>query len=141
MTMTFDFGQAARCHWDDAVLLHEGARLRNADQLYGLSAECALKAILVDGGLAKTTSAGDIERSDAAKTHISRLWGEFQARMERRSSRLPLGDNPFGDWEVAQRYAADADVPREDVVSLHRAGADACRRALEQWALSNGMPS
>ncbi len=40
------FGDAHRRHWQDAELLLRHERWANADQLYGLSAECGLKAVM-----------------------------------------------------------------------------------------------
>ena len=41
-----DFADAHRRHWEDAELLHDHGRWANADQLYGFSAECGLKAVM-----------------------------------------------------------------------------------------------
>ena len=41
-----DFSDAHRRHWEDAELLHAYSRWANADQLYGFSAECGLKAVM-----------------------------------------------------------------------------------------------
>ena len=41
-----DFVDAHRRHWEDAELLFDHQRWANADQLYGLSAECGLKAVM-----------------------------------------------------------------------------------------------
>lgn len=45
MTLPVDFADAHRRHWGDAELLFRSRRLGNADHLYGLSAECGLKAV------------------------------------------------------------------------------------------------
>lgn len=41
-----DFVDAHERHWRDAELLWQHQRWANADQLYGLSAECGLKALM-----------------------------------------------------------------------------------------------
>lgn len=44
-----DFFNAHQRHWKDAELLYKEKRWANADHLYGLSAECGLKAVMVMG--------------------------------------------------------------------------------------------
>ena len=48
--LTEDFLDAMDRHWRDAELLRSSERLANADHLYGLSAECGLKALLEQDG-------------------------------------------------------------------------------------------
>ena len=47
-----DFHDAHRRHWQDAELLRKHGRWANADQLYGFSAECGLKAVMKALGMA-----------------------------------------------------------------------------------------
>ena len=42
-----DYADATRRHWDDGLFLLEDRRLANADHLFGLAAECALKAVML----------------------------------------------------------------------------------------------
>lgn len=51
MTLPVDFVDAHRRHWADAELLFDHERLGNADQLYGFSAECGLKAVMTGLGM------------------------------------------------------------------------------------------
>ncbi len=47
-----DYNDAAQRHWDDANFLLTAARIPNADQLFGLSAEQAYKSLIqahIDG--------------------------------------------------------------------------------------------
>ncbi len=46
-----DFVDSHRQHWTDAELLYRNDRWLNADQLYGLCAECGLKAIMRRSGM------------------------------------------------------------------------------------------
>ncbi len=144
--MKVDFQDAARRHWSDAELLHREARLANADQLYGLAAECVLKRLAIGLGWVTTTTDGDLAKSATSKAirrHVDGLWGEFQARQSGLTSRtwsLLLATNPFADWSIDQRYCAAADVPDEPRLSAHRAAAEASLRALDEWALSQGTP-
>ena len=47
--MSENYTEAALRHWRDAELLKEQNRVENADHLFGVAAECALKA-QVSGG-------------------------------------------------------------------------------------------
>ena len=51
MTHPADYSDAHRRHWEDAELLFTNARWANADQSYGFSAECGLKAMMQSRGM------------------------------------------------------------------------------------------
>ena len=66
-----DFADAHRRHWEDAELLYDHERWANADQLYGFSAECGLKAVMRSLGMpAKTPS--------QYRKHVQELWPIFE---------------------------------------------------------------
>lgn len=73
--MNPDFHSAAHRHWNDAEFLHCDSRLGNAYQLYGLAAECALKAVMQGLGM----QLGDKGRPQEPghKVHIDKLWQAF----------------------------------------------------------------
>ena len=98
-----DFADAHRRHWEDAELLFDRGRWPNADQLYGLSAECGLKAVMMRclGMPAKIP--------EDYKEHVKKLWPKFEDfAQERDGARylelLPNG-KPFDDWSIHDRYA------------------------------------
>jgi hypothetical protein len=134
--MPVNFGEAAKRHWNDALLLQEVKRLANADQLYGLSAECALKEIMVHWG-ATVNPEGDFADKKNWK-HMKELWDEFQMfAAGRRGARglsalAKFGTNPFSDWQLGQRYLRDSDSPSENVVIAHRKACAACHLALQR---------
>lgn len=136
--MEISFQEAARRHWNDAEILKSKERAANADQLYGLTAECALKAVLVRLG-EPTTPTGDFEDRNRW-IHIDRLWPEYQTLASgRRGQRYlsPLSgfaENPFADWAVEHRYAADFATPRNAAVEAHKKAARACLVVLERAA-------
>ena len=115
-----DFANAHFRHWEDAEFLFRAGRWANADQLYGLSAECGLKAVMVANGLSV-----DVAGSPYRK-HVNRLWGIFRAIVQGRRTggwlhHLPQS-NPFAKWSVENRYANSADFD-EQSVGPHRAAA------------------
>lgn len=130
--MKVDYGQAARRHWEDAGYLEAAQRVGNADQLYGVAAECALKAVMVKLGAA-TTSEGDLRKG---KTHLPQIWDEFWAFASGRTASrylavLGQSDNPFTDWQIYQRYAADSSLPSVGAMGNHKQASRACMDALD----------
>ncbi|OOC09740.1 hypothetical protein [Thioalkalivibrio halophilus] len=127
--MDENYDEAARRHWGDARLLDERSRWENADQLYGLAAECALKSALKRAGYF---------REDQHRKHINVLWRKIQATAFR--NQFPglagelAGEERFADWDVEQRYVADSAVP-EAAVERHCEGA---RRLLVATGLFRG---
>ncbi|GBE50099.1 hypothetical protein BMS3Bbin13_01024 [bacterium BMS3Bbin13] len=140
--MKTDFMDAATRHWEDAELLSNTLRWANADHLYGVAAECALKAVMVMLGMeTKPDDGSPIESRH--KKHINRIWEEFltfaAGRNEGRySGMLPVG-TPFADWDAAQRYAARREFSK-DRVTLHRDAARAVRRILADARVDGSLP-
>ena len=96
MCWTEDYLDAHDRHWEDAELLFQEGRLANADHLYGLSAECGLKAIW---------PGREVER-----LHLDGgLWDRFVAEYNSQNRPIPLTlpmANPFREWRIAHRYVA-----------------------------------
>lgn len=131
-----NFYQAARRHQHDAALLHGEGRLGGADHLYGLAAECALKAILVGLGEIKNP-----DKPQPYKKHIETLWGQFDAYMQGHGAQrygLPSG-KPFDKWHVEQRYEDDAWFATAPVDDHRQAAAQTI--ALLQKAVVDGVIS
>lgn len=135
--MATHFREAAQRHHTDASLLLDLGRLGGADHLYGLSAECALKAILV--GLGVIPSAGPPSGSPYRK-HIDKLWAEFALYVGasgRPAYSLPA-QNPFADWRVEQRYHEDAFFT-DSVIRPHQAGSDTTSQLIQQAVLNGDL--
>lgn len=118
-----DFPDAHLRHWQDAELLRDAGRWANADQLYGFSAECGLKAVMVAHGMPVDDMGMPTERH---RKHIQALWSVFRAFVSGRRiasvlHRLPES-NPFQAWSHHNRYANGSEFDRETVVP-HREGA------------------
>jgi hypothetical protein len=71
--MNEKFDEAAQRHWRDAEWLRGEKRTENADQLYGLAAECAVKAVL--SKLPGCSSDGEL--APAYRKHIDALWDKI----------------------------------------------------------------
>ncbi|QKM57695.1 hypothetical protein [Burkholderia glumae] len=115
-----NFADAAGRHWADAALLEREIRYDNADQLYGIAAECAIKAALVTA----VTNCDAAGLKKAYKTHINELWDRIAPNaIPRHMANLqPLLkiQNPYSDWSVDQRYNANGAVDAA-TVERHRA--------------------
>ena len=94
-----DFFDAHRRHWEDAEILFGRDRWANADQLYGLSAECGLKAVMKTLGMRVDTAGSPI--APEHRVHVQKLWPIFVTFAGDRDgarylSPLPSG-RPFAD--------------------------------------------
>jgi hypothetical protein len=120
---------AARC-WTDGETLFAAGRLGTPDHLYGLAAECALKAILHGIGVIPPAA----ERPPHPyKEHIDKLWDEYESTVAGRAlASLQVSQpSPFLGWRVSDRYAGDATFSPVRVAG-HRAGARSAMQLLEQ---------
>jgi hypothetical protein len=135
-----DFRDAAERHWEDATYLLADSRLANADHLFGLSAECALKAVML--GLGMLLRPDGAPQETGHRKHIDKLWDEFIGFATGRggvryAAMLSGVSNPFADWDVAHRY-----VHRNHVLGAagmqHHAGCVMTRQVLDA-ALLDGV--
>jgi hypothetical protein len=130
--MTTNYRDAAVRHFVDGDTLNRATRHANADQLFGLAAECALKAVMV--GLGMQVTKNGAPRDYAHKVHMPELWMAFQSFAEGRlGSRYlePLSHrNPFDDWRVDQRYWVSSSIGAARA-KYHRDAATSCRESME----------
>lgn len=131
--MPTDYRDAAERHWEDAGCLLADNRAANADHLFGLSAECALKAMMM--GLGMPLRPDGAPKESRHRVHINDLWDEFvsfaSSRGGARCTTYVDGiSNPFDDWNVAQRYAHRADIPRA-AVDRHKSGTEKTKAAMD----------
>jgi hypothetical protein len=114
------YDQAAIRHYKDGELLASTSRLENADHLFGLAAECAIKVALAHSISQKAIS-------QVPYVHINQgLWGaallQIQAKRFPGLALLLKGNNPFSDWDVGQRYFGDG-VVKQPTIDNHRKAA------------------
>jgi hypothetical protein len=120
--MPADFLDAMERHWTDAQLLglQQPPRLANADHLYGLAAECGLKALMAREGM---NLDANLNHKQKYKKHINATWAHFSDFRQGTLATYALSSaNPFNDWLVDQRYAAGANFDAARVTN-HEAGA------------------
>jgi hypothetical protein len=137
--MDTDFLDAAHRHLMDARLLdRKHGRYANADHLYGIAAECMLKAIMVGLGATLSTKGNLQER--AHRQHIDTLWGEYCAFAAGRGgiSYLPFPSHHclFAGWRIDQRYAPERHFTAGHLQAKRRQEETAeCGRALQRAIL------
>ncbi|WP_077073303.1 hypothetical protein [Mailhella massiliensis] len=130
--MQKNFHNAFYRHYQDADLLLQNGRWANADHLYGLCAECGLKAILIKQGVA---SDADHDIKDKTyKRHINTLWNEYLSFMQKGRVYLIPAVNPFDTWQVDQRYAHAGDVT-EQTARNHGTAVKAIAKIINQAEL------
>ena len=119
-----DYNDAHCRHWQDAELLRVHRRWANADQLYGFSAECGLKAVMQALGMPVDDTGRP--QADEHRKHVQALWPVFLSFAVENdgahfATLLPV-TNPFGDWSHHDRYAASRHFG-SDRVEVHREAA------------------
>lgn len=132
-----DYYDAAQRHWDDASYLLSRRCLPNADQLFGLSAECALKAVMQPLGMPMNNG----RPSRREHGHIDVLWDEFitfaNGKGQAHYAAFLGATNPFHNWDVRQRYENGSIVSMQ-VVMDHKSSAEIAFSCLTQ-AIVDGV--
>ena len=120
--MSINFHLAAKRHWDDATLLESNVRIPNAGQLYGLSAECGIKAVLIglgypinlDGSPPKIPPGG----TPKIREHVNILANSIAAiqlyahgRNGAKYTAMLSNISDFADWNVDHRYYDESAIP------------------------------
>ena len=127
-----DFTNAHRRHWSDAELLFKHARWANADQLYGFSAECGLKAVMEALGMPVDTTGIPGKKH---RKHIQDIWPTFATFVQGRGGARYLGmlssGTPFADWSPHNRYANRACF-QKPYVQPHRDAARQVRKMVRR---------
>ena len=139
--MPVDFRDAAERHSEDAGHLLGDARSANADHLFGLSAECALKAVMLSLGMTLRPDGAPEDRQH--RVHINQLWNEFVTFAHDRSgahyaARMAGVLNPFDDWDVNQRYQHRSSITRE-LAEKHQQAAMTAKQVLETAVLNGDV--
>ena len=135
--MPTDYNDSAERHWEDADYLYKDNRLANADQLFGLSAECALKAVMIILNIPLNSMGATLDKK--YWIHINKLWVEFDAFAQNRNGakyakNIDANLNPFFDWDIAQRYCHRSDIIQQNVDN-HKQGALTARQVFQQAIL------
>lgn len=135
--MAEDFLDAHHRHWIDAESLFGASRWANSDHLYGISAECGLKALSESF---KGSGLSRVEKSHVSETQKTNAWDIFETYRSGHVAGpryiLPPS-NPFGDWDIGQRYETQSAFSEVRVLP-HRAGANHVRNLVSK-ATAEGL--
>lgn len=132
------FREAALRAYDDARRLERHApppsRLGTIDHLYGIAAECALKAVLEGLG----AFVPNPYPPKPFKVHIEQLWDEYATFVSGRAAAFVLPPvNAFSAWKADHRYEGDATFSAGRL-AVHHEGAITAMLVLDQ-AISAGV--
>jgi hypothetical protein len=134
--MKADFLDAHERHWIDAQGLFQAERWANADHLYGVSAECGLKRLMLAFGM-PYDSLKDRPGKDSDRKHIDLIWTRFESyrcgHPQATGYSLAM-TNPFSNWNVAQRYARQSNF-NQTRVKAHQAGVILVRSLVQKAKL------
>lgn len=138
--MSTDFLCAFSRHDTDANLLLQNNRWANADHHYGLAAECALKALLLQQGIPSNNGDIDTDRQCRRyRKHINHLWNYYQSFMQTRNAYEIPSQNPFQDWDISQRYAPENEIT-EDTTRAHGDAVCKLRQIIMRAKLDGVLP-
>jgi hypothetical protein len=111
MAYSQDLPAAARRHLMAAESLERpGGRRDVAGYLYGLAAECAIKALMVEAGMRPTA---ERQRDDPFYTHFPELRTILRDRLQGRKGTLLnfVNDDRFmNQWDVSMRYSSGREI-------------------------------
>ena len=119
VTKTVDYRRAASRHHRDGDLLMANGRHANAGQLYGFTAECGIKWLLILKGYPSDPMTGEIvEKKKKFRAHVHELVKNINMLntfLEGRGAAKYLAMIPslgnFSDWKTDHRYYSDSALP------------------------------
>jgi hypothetical protein len=122
-----DYFESARRHFQDAGVLLGGSRQANAGQLFGIAAECGIKAILVASQV-PVDEVGSLARLPGVKGKgFKEHWPQLGRALTDLAMAIPDGRTAttylslipnlahFSDWLVEHRYWRDGALPLTSV--------------------------
>ena len=114
-------------------------RSGTADHLYGIAAECALKAVLV--GLGEIPPNAAPASKSGYKVHIDQLWIQYGGTISGKGhAALALPPStPFAQWRAEHRYEDDG-LFTETRVEGHRNAALIVFQVLESARIAGLVP-
>ncbi len=126
-----DYLDAFERHSHDAEILYQRARWANADHLFGVSAECGLKAVMLALDILRLDHRGRPQRD--YQVHIDELWNKFTSLGAGSQAGKYIGlipnQNPFSNWRIEQRYAPASSIT-QSIAHQHRTALDDVRRVV-----------
>jgi hypothetical protein len=108
--MSDNFKIAAKRHYNDAEYLKQAGRKANAGQLFGLAAECGIKAVMIQV-LNKPNPRKHLHNGLLEHRFLDLLYSDLgQGRTSNYLAIIP-NIQSFSNWSIDHRYWDDAAVP------------------------------
>jgi hypothetical protein len=141
--MLYDFHAASRRHFEAAEMLDGNTAAADAAHLYGLSAECGIKSVLLGTGVAQAAGDGDFPRGPL-RDHIG---GLSQAMASISAGRvfpaylamIQPDIASFSSWDINDRYKNETMIALGDYPRWKQAAAKV--NAMLALAASQGCAS
>jgi hypothetical protein len=109
-----DLPAAARRHLEAATVLRNRSHFSVAGYLYGIAAECAIKAMMVEAGM---QTIGTSRPNDPYYAHFPELRTLLRDGRQMRRSPILLryinNDAFMNNWSIRMRYSAGKDIKGE----------------------------
>lgn len=126
MAYTPDLASSARRHLRAAQELVDGKkRIDVAGYLFGIAAECAIKAMMIESGMRP----GDSRRDDPFYAHFPQLRtmlrDSLSGRKASQISRFVFDDKFMSAWDTDMRYSHGRDIKEAWVVAWKKQAEDA----------------
>jgi hypothetical protein len=139
-----DYFDAMKRHWEDAELLwnQKPQRFANADHLYGLVAECGLKALMTKLVLNFFDNIQQMPSDPSDRKHANLIWGRYMHYSQGSAAAryaLPPNTDPFAQWEIHDRYANHVHFAHARVLG-HRNAALMVKTLVDQAVSQQVLP-
>ena len=107
---SFDFLDVSKRHYTDAVLLQASARLPNAAQLFGISAECGVKA-LIEKILNQPLPKKFYKHANVLVNLLPAFLVLTNGRQEAKYLAQIGMFKKFDTWDIQDRYRSETKIP------------------------------
>ena len=130
--MQADFLDASQRHWDDAERLFQAQRWANADQLYGIAAECGLKCLMRAFGMEVNSKNGSPTK-ELDRVHANKISARFESYRSGAEATGYVLSTPgaFDNWDISDRYAHQSNFDKSRAKG-HQDGAQAVRDLIKK---------
>lgn len=121
--MQADFMDAFSRHLQDADVLFQNGRWANADHLYGMASECALKRLMIIFGMQTHAPTGGPADGEDRK-HIDVIWARYESYRSGHAKGpgyILSAVNPFLNWHISDRYAPQSNFDQHRTQSHQNA--------------------
>jgi hypothetical protein len=126
MTYNPNMSSAARRHLSAADILFDESRRRDvAGYLYGIAAECAIKAMMIEAGHRPIENSKD----DPLFAHFPQLRTSLRdCQFGRKGTtllRFINNDNFFSQWDIKMRYCSGSEIDGKWIATWKKQASDA----------------